>query len=79
MALNRFVFSLGYLLAWLVLMPIVTVGGGIALFSYAVVAEITQFLTGSPDKEPDATTARALAAKICMPYRPRRAAFGQRP
>lgn len=79
MSLKSFIFSLGYLSAWLILMPVVAIGGGIALFAYAVFAELTQFLTGSHDQAPDPTTARALAEKICMPYNPRRMAISHRP
>jgi hypothetical protein len=79
MSLNSFVFSLGCLLAWLILMPIVVIGGGIALFVYAVFAELTQLLTGRKEVRPDPTTAHAMAAKICMPYAPRRVTLSQRP
>jgi hypothetical protein len=77
MLLKGVAVSLGYLLASLaslILMPIVAVGGGMVLFTYAVVAELSQLLTGNRDKAPDPTTARALAAKICTPYGTRRVA-----
>ena len=79
MSLQRLVFSLGYLLSWLVLMPIVAIGGGISLFAYAAFAELMQLLTGQRDMRPDPSTARAMAVKICMPYGARRATLSQRP
>ena len=78
MSLQRFVFSLGYVLTWLVLMPIVAIGGGVLLFAYAVFAEFTQLLTGRKDLRPDPTTARAMAERICMPPATRRAALSHR-
>lgn len=78
MSVKTLVFTLGYLLAWLVLMPIVAIGGGISLFLYALGAELTQLLTGRKELHPDPIAARAMAAKICMPYAARRASLSHR-
>ena len=68
MSPKTLVFTLAYLLAWLVLMPLVAIGGGVALFLFAACAELAQLLTGQKDRRPDPVAARAMAAKICMPF-----------
>jgi hypothetical protein len=48
MSLKAFLFSLGCVLAWFVLLPVVAIGGGASLFLYATLAELTASITGSP-------------------------------
>ena len=47
-------FTLGCVLAWFVLLPVVVIGGGFALFLYAILAELAAFLTGRrlPSQQP---------------------------
>jgi hypothetical protein len=64
-------FSLGCLVAWFVLLPVLVIGGGFALFAYAVFAELGALLAGIPSKTPDTTAAREMARRICPGYRVR--------
>jgi hypothetical protein len=66
MSLKTILFSLGCVLAWFVLLPVLLIGGGIALFAYAVFAELGAFLTGSPSKTLDSSVAREI---MCGGYR----------
>lgn len=61
-------FSFGCLIAWFVLLPVLVIGGGLALFSYAVFAELGAFLAGIPSTTLDTTTARQMARRICPGY-----------
>jgi hypothetical protein len=61
--------SLGCVLAWFVLLPVLVIGGGAALFIYAVLAELGAFLMGSPGKTLDTTVAREIARRMCGGYR----------
>ena len=65
MSLKAFLFSLGCVIAWFVLLPTLMIGGGIALFAYATFAELGAFLTGSPARTLDTTVAREIAHKMC--------------
>jgi hypothetical protein len=65
MSLKTILFSLGCVLAWFVLLPVLLIGGGIALFSYAVFVELGAFLTGSPVKTLDSSVAREIARRMC--------------
>jgi hypothetical protein len=58
-------FSLGCLLAWSVLLPLLYIGGGIALFAYAIFAEVGAILRGKTGKTVDMTAAREIARRIC--------------
>jgi hypothetical protein len=68
MSLKAVFLSLGCLIAWFVLLPMVLVGGGIALFAYAVFAELGAFLAGIPNKTLDTSAAREMARRICHGY-----------
>jgi hypothetical protein len=68
MSLKTILFSLGCVLAWFVLLPVLLIGGGIALFAYAVFAELGAFLTGSPGKTLDSSVAREIARRMCGGY-----------
>jgi hypothetical protein len=61
-------FSLGCLVAWFILLPLVVIGGGLALFAYAVIAELGAFLAGIPSKTLDTSAARQMARSICPGY-----------
>jgi len=58
-------FTLGCVLAWFVLLPVVVIGGGFALFLYAILAELAAFITGKPSKALDTAVAREIARRMC--------------
>jgi hypothetical protein len=58
--------SLGYLIAWFLILPIFVIGGGATLILYAVLAEIGAILTGSSGNTLDPAEARELARRICL-------------
>jgi hypothetical protein len=68
MSLKAVPFSIGYVIAWFVLLPVLVIGGGIALFAYAVFAELAAFLTGTPSKTLDTSAAREIARRMCGGY-----------
>ncbi len=68
MSLKAIFYSLGCVIAWFVLLPMLVIGGGIALFAYATFAELGAFLTGSPARTLDTTAAREIARKMCGGY-----------
>jgi hypothetical protein len=65
MSLKTILFSLGCVLAWFVLLPVLLIGGGIALFSYAVFVELGALLTGRSSKTLDSSVAREIARRMC--------------
>jgi hypothetical protein len=68
MSLKAILFSLGCVIAWFVLLPMLVIGGGIALFAYATFAELGAVLTGTPARTLDTTAAREIAHKMCGGY-----------
>jgi hypothetical protein len=68
MSLKTIIFALGCVITWFVLLPVLVIGGGIALFAYATFAELGAFLTGSPPRTLDTTVAREIAHKMCGGY-----------
>jgi hypothetical protein len=79
MSVKAFVFSLGCVLAWFVLLPVMVIGGGIALLAYAVFAELAHLVSGTAEKRPDPRAVRELAARICFGYTQRRVALSRSP
>ena len=65
MSLKTISFALGCLLAWFVLLPVLVIGGGVALLAYAICAELGAFLTGNTGKTVDSTVAREIARRMC--------------
>jgi len=65
MSLKAILFSVGCALAWFVLLPLLVIGGALALFSYAVFAEVASFLTGKPIESVDSASAREIARRMC--------------
>jgi hypothetical protein len=45
MSLKAVPFTLGCVLAWFVLLPVVVIGGGFALLLYAILAELAAFIS----------------------------------
>jgi hypothetical protein len=68
MFLKAILISLGCLLAWFVLLPILFIGGGIALFAYAIFAEFVAFLMGKSGETIDPAMAREIARRMCGGY-----------
>jgi len=68
MSTKAVLFSLGCLVAWFVLLPVLVIGGGLSLFAYAVFAELGAFLAGIPSKTIDTSAAREMARSICPGY-----------
>jgi hypothetical protein len=66
--LKAVLYSLGCVIAWFVLLPALVIGGGIALFAYAIFAELGAFLTGSPARTLDTAAAREIARQMCSGY-----------
>jgi hypothetical protein len=69
MSLKAIIFSLSCLVAWFVLLPLLVIGGGVALFAYAVFAELGALLVGSSGKTLDTSVAREIARGMCGDYR----------
>lgn len=65
MSLKAFFLSVGYVVAWFVLLPMLVIVGGSALFAYAVFAELGAFITGIPSKTLDKSVARDIASRMC--------------
>ena len=62
---KAFLFSLGCVLAWAVLLPLLYIGGGAALFAYAICAEFGAMLMGKTGKTVDMAVAREIARRMC--------------
>ena len=67
MSLKLFVSSLGCVLAWMVLLPIGLIGGGVALITYAIFAEVSERVTGAERKRIDPSTAHRMALQMLHP------------
>jgi hypothetical protein len=68
MSLKALFLSFGCLVAWFVLLPAFVVGGGFALFTYAVLAELGAFLAGKPSQTLETSVAREMAHRMCGGY-----------
>jgi hypothetical protein len=69
MSLKAILFTLGCLVAWFVLLPLLVIVGGTALFAYAIFAELGAFLIGNPRETLDTSAAREFARRTCGGYR----------
>jgi hypothetical protein len=69
MSPKTILFSLGCILAWFVLLPVLVIGGGFALLSYAIFAELGALVTGVPSKTLDTSVAREIARRMCVDKR----------
>ena len=74
MSLKLFVSSLGCVIAWMVLLPIGLIGGGLALITYAVFAEMSARLIGTERNRIDPSTAHRMALQMLHPRHARLAA-----
>jgi hypothetical protein len=77
MKLKTLVLSVGCVLCWIVLFPLVVIGGGIALFLIAAGTEISHLITGTTGKDVDPSAAHDMAMRICFGYRARARAPGR--
>lgn len=68
MSLKAILLALGCVFAWCVLLPVLVIGGGTALFVYAVLAELVASLTGNLGKPLDTSEAREIARGMCNGY-----------
>jgi hypothetical protein len=68
MSLKAIPFSVGCVVAWFVLLPVLVIGGGVALFAYAIFAELAAFMTGTPSKTLETSAAREIARRMCGGY-----------
>lgn len=68
MFIKAILFPLGCILAWFILLPLLMIGGGLALLAYAVFAELAAIATGKTSKRLDASTAREMARRLCSGY-----------
>ena len=65
MSLKAILFTIGCLVAWFILLPLLLIVGGAALFAYAIFAE---FLVGNPSKALDKSAASEIAHRMCGGY-----------
>jgi hypothetical protein len=68
MLLKTLFSSVGCVLAWFLLLPVLAIIGGAGLFLFATLAEIAALFTGKPAKSLDPSAAREIARRICMGY-----------
>ncbi|HEX9403713.1 MAG TPA: hypothetical protein VF917_04750 [Steroidobacteraceae bacterium] len=65
MSLKTILFTIGCLVAWFILLPMLLIVGGTALFAYAIFAELGEFLLGNPSKTLDKSAASEIARRMC--------------
>ena len=68
MSLKAILFTIGCLVAWFILLPLLLIVGGAALFAYAIFAELGEFLLGNPSKTLDKSAASEIAHRMCGGY-----------
>jgi hypothetical protein len=66
MSFKDAVFYLICAATWFILLPLLVVGGTIALVSYAVASELTEILLGRSAKALDKKAAREIARRMCL-------------
>jgi hypothetical protein len=64
MSFRQVMFYLGCAAAWFIALPVFVLGGGLALFIYAVFSEIGDFFIGGSHKSD--TDAREMARLMCL-------------
>ena len=68
MPVKAIILSLGFLVAWVVFLPVLVIGGGMALLAGATLAEIASLLTGGSRPGLDTRRAREIAHRMCAGY-----------
>jgi hypothetical protein len=71
MKLKTLVLSVGCVVCWMVLFPLIVVGGGVTLFLFAAGTELSHLITGTRGKSIDPSAAHEMAMQICFGYRAR--------
>jgi hypothetical protein len=66
MSFKDAVFYLICAATWFILLPLLVVGGTIALVSYAVASELTEIFLGRSAKALDKKAAREIARRMCL-------------
>jgi hypothetical protein len=66
MSFKDAVFYLICAATWFILLPLLVVGGTIALVSYAVCSELRENILGRRAKALDKTAAREMARRVCL-------------
>ena len=69
MSLKAILLFFGCLVAWFILLPVLAIGGGVALFTYAFLAEVGASLMGRPRRPLETSVAREMARRMCGGYR----------
>jgi hypothetical protein len=65
MSLRAIPISIGCVIAWFVLLPVLVIGGGVALLAYAIFAELLSLITGTQSKPLDTSAAREIVRRMC--------------
>ena len=65
MSFKLVLFLLGCAVSWFIALPVFVIGGGIALFAYAVFSEIGDFVSGGA-KTAESADARERARLMCL-------------
>jgi hypothetical protein len=68
MNIKAFLFSVGCLVTWVVLLPLLVLAGGVALVVYAVFGEVAAAVTGNSAQSLDSSAARDIARSMCSGY-----------
>ena len=68
MNLKALFFPLGCVAAWILLLPMLVMAGGLTLLAYAVFAELKAFVTGNHGSSFDTSAARSIARRMCWGY-----------
>jgi hypothetical protein len=68
MLLKTILLALWCLFAWFVLLPLLVIGGGVALFAVAIFAEVEALFLGNTGNAVDTATAREIARRMCGGY-----------
>lgn len=66
MSVKQVAFYIGCAGAWGIVLPVLVVGGGVALLMYAVLMELLDTLGGGSKKSPDLCAAREAARRMCL-------------
>ena len=66
MSFKDVMFYLVCAAAWFILLPLLLIGGTIALVSYAVFSELREYLLGRTVKVLDNAAAREMARRMCL-------------
>ena len=66
MSFKDVIFYLVCAATWFILLPLLLIGGTVALVSYAVFSELREYLLGRTAKALDNVAARETARRMCL-------------